>query len=112
MIELYGSLLPGLDGVPAGIGVIFSGTGDRPACCQRAALVVWPRAVERWELNTDGGGLVSDASLPIPLHGAPQAFLEIYFGFVVEGGFGFRDVGEGVFDVAAALGGVLGLSAI
>ena len=48
----------------------------------------------------------------VPLHRAPQAFFEIYFGFVAESGFCLRDVGQRVFDVAAAFWAVVGLSLI
>ena len=48
----------------------------------------------------------------VPFHCAPQSFLKIYFGFVAEAGFGFRDIRQRVFDVAAAVGAVLRLSLI
>src|SRR5208282_3467318 len=39
----------------------------------------------------------------IPLHRLPQALFELYFGFVAEKLFGLRNIGQGVFDITAAL---------
>src|SRR5579862_1898312 len=59
----------------------------------------------------DSGNLENTSSLlAVPVHSAAQAFFKIHRRFVTQAGFCFGDVGEGVLDVAAALGTVFGFS--